>query len=912
MDSYSYINNAHPAYIDQMYRQYKEAPDSVDESWQKFFEGFDLGQTGTPELADGDAIPAKMALKELAVFRLIDAYRFRGHLFTKTNPVRVRRTYKPTLDIENFHLSEKDLDTVFHAGTEIGLGPATLRDIRKFLEETYCSSIGAEYMFIRVPEKHEWLKKRMETNLNRAICEPEEKRRILQKLNEAVVFEKFLHTKYVGQKRFSLQGGETLIPALDTVIEYGNELGLEEIVIGTAHRGRLNILANTLHKRYEDIFSEFEGEEYADSVFSGDVKYHLGYNSVLKTQKGNRFKISLAPNPSHLEAAGPVASGMVKSKLDQIYHGDEDKIAPIIIHGDAAIAGQGIVYELIQMSLLPGFRTGGSIHIVINNQIGFTTNYLQARSSTYCTDVAKVTLSPVFHVNADDAEAVVLTMKMALEYRQKFHTDVFIDMLGYRRYGHNEGDEPRFTQPKLYKTIATHPDPREIYNKKLMEAGSVEKSIAREMEKHFKSQLQEKLDMVRSDKVEYHMYSEQSEVEPCDLKRREPGHDFWPIPDTTMAKGTLMEIGKRIFTLPDNFNLFNKIRKLYNDRMERLLDGRALDWACAEFLAYGSLLYEKTPIRLSGQDSERGTFSHRHATIRDEKTEELYLPLNHVDKDQAPCKIFNSLLSEYGEMSFEYGYACAMPNGLTIWEAQFGDFYNGAQILVDQFLSSGEAKWQRTNGLVLFLPHGYEGMGPEHSNARIERFLQLSARNNWRVTNPSTPANFYHLLRTQVKYPFRAPLIVFTPKSLLRHPRCISTLDELASGTFEPVIADTKASKSKVKRLLFCSGKIYYDLDDYRDLNKREDVAIIRVEQLYPYPAEEIAQQLKSYKNAREYYWVQEEPENYGAWPFYRIWFDKPLTGVAREANSAPATGFHKQHVLEQREIVEQAFAIEK
>ena len=909
MDSYSYINNAHPAYIDQMYRQYKDAPEKVEESWRKFFEGYDLGQNGATELADGDAIPAKMALKELAVFRLIDAYRFRGHLFTKTNPVRVRRPYKPTLAIENFHLSEKDLDTVFHAGTEVGIGPASLRDIRNFLEETYCSSIGAEFMFIRVPEKHDWLKKRIEENRNRSNCSHEEKRRILSKLNEAVVFEKFLHTKYVGQKRFSLQGGETLIPALDTVVEYGSELGLEEIVIGTAHRGRLNILANILHKRYEDIFSEFEGEEYADAVFSGDVKYHLGYNSVLKTQLGKRFTISVAPNPSHLEAAGPVATGMVKSKLDQMYRGDENKIAPIIIHGDAAIAGQGVVYEMIQMSLLQGFRTGGSIHIVINNQIGFTTNYLQGRSSTYCTDVAKVTLSPVFHVNADDAEAVVRTIKLALEYRQKFHTDVFIDMLGYRRYGHNEGDEPRFTQPKLYKTIANHPDPREIYNKKLMEAGSMEKTIAREMEMEFKSQLQDKLDMVRSDKVEYHMYADDDHVEPCDLKRREDGHSFWPVPDTTMAKGTLLNIGKRIFALPENFNLFNKIRKLYSDRMERLLDGRALDWACAEFLAYASIVYEKTPIRLSGQDSERGTFSHRHATIRDEKTEELYLPLNHVDKDQASCKIFNSLLSEYGEMSFEYGYACAMPNGLTIWEAQFGDFYNGAQILVDQFLSSGEAKWQRTNGLTLFLPHGYEGMGPEHSNARIERFLQLSAQNNWRVTVPSTPASFYHLMRSQVKYPFRAPLVVFTPKSLLRHPRCISTLDELASGKFEPVIRDYKTTPGKVKRLLFCTGKIYYDLDDYRDLKTRDDVAIIRVEQLYPYPAEEIAQQLKEYKNAVEYYWVQEEPENYGAWPFYRNWFGQPIIGITRQENSAPATGFHKQHVLEQKEIVEKAFA---
>ncbi len=909
MEDFSFINNAHPQYIEQMYRTYLEDPSRVEESWRIFFKGYQFaGEGGETAAPDTGNRPSESALKEFAVINLINAYRQRGHLFTKTNPVRERRKYQPTLALENFNLSKEDLDSMFHAGSEIGLGRTTLRNIIEHLEETYCKSIGAEFMFIRVPEKTKWLKERMESTRNRPNCSIEEKKRILQKLNEAVVFEKFLHTKYVGQKRFSMQGGETLIPGLNTIIEHGADLGLEEIIIGTAHRGRLNLLANILQKRYEDIFFEFEGEEFSEAVFSGDVKYHLGYSSDVKTYNNKKVRVNLAPNPSHLEAVNPVVAGMVKSKLDHVYHGDESKIAPVIIHGDAAIAGQGVAYELIQMSLLDGYRTGGSIHIVVNNQIGFTTNYLQARSSTYCTDVAKVTLSPVFHVNADDAEAVVLTMKMAMEYRQKFHTDVFIDLLGYRRYGHNEGDEPRFTQPKLYSIIAKHPDAREIYNKKLLEAGNVERDLAKEMEKEFKRTLQEKLEMVRAQKVE-EVEPPPDFTEPCDLKQREHSHRFEPVPQTHFPREKLIALGKRVFTLPKEYNFFNKIRKLYDDRLKRLTETNVLDWACAEFLAYGSLAYEGHPVRLSGQDSERGTFSHRHAVVRDEVTEEIYLPLNHVSDNQAYCRVFNSLLSEYGEMGFEYGYACATPHGLNIWEAQFGDFVNGAQIIIDQFLSSSEAKWQRTNGLVLYLPHGYEGQGPEHSNARIERFLQLSANENWRVCVPTTPASFYHLLRSQVKYPFRAPLIVFTPKVLLRHPQCVSTVEELSEGQFKPVIGDSVAKPSRVKRVLLCSGKIYYELDARRREEKREDVAIIRVEQLYPFPEEDIEKELKAYKNLQDLFWVQEEPENYGAWPFYRNWFTRKVCGISRKASSVPATGFHKQHQIEQKEILDRAFA---
>ncbi|MCB0280935.1 MAG: 2-oxoglutarate dehydrogenase E1 component [Calditrichaeota bacterium] len=911
MDEYSFINNAHPSYIDEMYRRYLENPADVEESWRTFFKGFEYGNNGSEvDTILDKGVSARKAQKELAVINLINGYRMRGHLFTKTNPVRERRKYRPTLDLENFNLSEGDLDTVFEAGAEIGIGPASLRDILDHLQETYCKSIGAEFMFIRIPEKQQWLKQRMETNRNRADCSIEEKRRILHQLNEAVVFEKFLHTKYVGQKRFSLQGGETLIPGLDTVVEYGAELGLEEIVIGTAHRGRLNILANILQKRYEDIFSEFEGEEHANAVFSGDVKYHLGFTSFVTTANGKKVKVGMAPNPSHLEVVNPIVAGMVKAKLDHEYHGEENKIAPVMIHGDAAIAGQGVVYELIQMSLLDGYRTGGTIHIVINNQLGFTTNYLQGRSSTYCTDVAKVTHSPVFHVNADDAEAVVLAVKMALEYRQTFHTDVFIDLLGYRRYGHNEGDEPRFTQPKLYDVIAKHPDPREIYNEKLLAAGSVERGLAKEMEKEFKGMLQQKLEMVRAEEAKEAASGDADFEFTCDWRSDELGNRFYPIPLTVFPEEKLRDIGRHIFNLPDNYNLLNKTKKLYQDRMERLMSGKNLDWGSAEFLAYATILEEGHPIRLSGQDSERGTFSHRHATIRDDKTEQLYLPLNHVSNDQAPCRIFNSLLSEYGEMGFEYGYSSSTPNGLTIWEAQFGDFVNGAQIVIDQFLSSSESKWQRNNSLVLFLPHGYEGQGPEHSNARIERFLQLSANANWRVAVPSTPASFYHLLRTQVKYPFHTPLIVFTPKSLLRHPECVSDLKELSNGAFLPVLDDKEVKEKNVTRILFCSGKIYYDLLAHRRDTNRNDVAIVRTELLYPFPEKEIKDVLDKYNQADEYFWVQEEPENYAAWPFFRVWFDNPkVKGITRKAGAAPATGFHKQHDIEQQEIVKKAFA---
>lgn len=903
MDDLSFLSNADPGYIEGLYQDYLKDPESVSLEWRRFLEGYDFSQQA--EAVSG-TIP-EQAEKERHVLRLISAYRRRGHLFTKTNPVRRRRQYSPTLDLENFGLSDADLETTFHAGNEIGIGAATLRDIVKHLETTYCRSIGAEFRFIRHPERVKWLQHKMESTRNLPDFTPEEKRHILHNLNRAVVFENFLHTKYVGQKRFALSGGETLIPGLDAIIERGAELGTEEVVLGMSHRGRLNVLANILNKSYAEIFHEFEGEEYADSVFEGDVKYHLGYTSDFTTQTGQKVRINLAPNPSHLESVDPVVEGMARAKLDSKYHGDLNKVVPILIHGDAAIAGQGVVYEVIQMSLLNGYQTGGTIHMVINNQVGFTTNYLDARSSTYCTDVAKVTLSPVFHVNADDAEAVVLATRLAMEYRQRYHVDVFIDLLGYRRYGHNEADEPRFTQPKLYSIIEKHPDPREIYAKNLQETSEVEKGIAEEMEQEFRDMLEEKFSEAKQ--MENGAPPVPDVKEACEDERRAEYRDLITSPETGVAEKRLLSLGEKMYTIPKDFDVFRKIRRLYDSAKKRLMESKQLDWALAEHLAYASLLTENIPVRLTGQDSERGTFSHRHAVLLSRDAEERYIPLNHLSENQKTLEIYNSPLNEYGVMGFEYGYACANPYGLNIWEAQFGDFANGAQIIVDQYLSCSEVKWNRTNGLVLYLPHGYEGQGPEHSSARIERYLQLSANNNWQIINPTTPANLFHALRRHMAYPFRIPLVVFTPKSLLRHPRCVSPLEDLTSGGFHTVLDDQLADSKKVNTLLLCSGKIYYDLLERREEDQREDVAIIRLEQLYPLPEEQLQPIIEKYEAAERFLWVQEEPENMGAWSYLlREYHGVHLKVVARRNSASPATGFHKQHHKEQEGLLNRAF----
>ena len=905
MQKPDFLSHADPDYIEKLYKAYKKDPASVEDSWHIFFQGYEIGLDNLSQLSEENET-TQINRKENYVLNLINAYRTRGHLFTKTNPVRSRRVYEPDLSIGQFELNEDDLDTVFQAGNEISTGPSKLRDIISHLEETYCKSIGLEYMFIRKPDQVKWLQKKIEPNKNQPDFRIEKKRMILQKLNQAVVFENFLHSKFVGQKRFSLQGGETLIPGLQAIIDHGSDLGMEEFMIGMPHRGRLNVLANILNKEYEEIFAEFEGEEYADSIFAGDVKYHLGFSSQVATSSGKQVLVGLAPNPSHLEAVDPVIEGIVRAKIDFRYKGDHNRIIPILIHGDAAIAGQGVVYEVIQMSLLDGYSTGGTIHLVVNNQLGFTTSYLDGRSSTYCTDVAKVTQSPVFHVNADDAEAVVQAVELAVEYRQTFHKDVFIDLLGYRKYGHNEGDEPRFTQPKLYQTIAKHDDPRKIYYNKLLTGGKVEKGLAGEMEAEYKKLLQQSLMDVKSHKVSpnFTTYLDQ-----CDRKKKFSRHSLLPKPSTKINFENLSEIAERAFTIPDIITPLQKVKKIYEERYNRFFETDQLDWAMAEFLAYGSLVIEGVPVRLSGQDSERGTFSHRHSIVHSDDGENEYSPLNNISEIQAKFMIYNSPLSEYGVLGFEYGYACANPSGLTIWEAQFGDFSNGAQIIIDQFIASSGIKWNRTNGIVLYLPHGYEGQGPEHSSGRVERFLNLCANENMRIANCTTPANLFHLLRSQTKYPFRMPLILFTPKSLLRHPACVSSKKDFVNGEFQEVIDQFESDKSKVEKLIFCSGKVFYDLEEKRHQMKNSTVAIVRIEQLYPLPEENVKKILDKYNKTKRIIWLQEEPANAGALSYIAQHLKIPsLEFITRPASATPATGFHKHHHQEQEQILDKAF----
>lgn len=909
MDKLTYLNPNSAAYVESLYESYKQDPESVDFGWQKFFEGFELGRSG-----DASSVTMETPehfLKEIGVLNLINGYRSRGHLFTKTNPVRERRKYYPGKEISQWGLNDDDLNTVFNAGVEVGLGPAKLKDIIQLLEETYCESIGVEFMFIRHPERIKWFLDRLEKTRNTPNFTIEKKKQILGKLNQAVIFENFLGTKFLGQKRFSLEGAETLIPALNAVVEKGADLGLKEFVIGMAHRGRLNVLANIMNKTYKEIFKEFEGKFNPDDPFGGDVKYHLGYSTDIKTSSGKDVHLSLSPNPSHLEAVDPVVEGMVRAKIDHKYKGDLLSIAPILIHGDASVAGQGIVYEVIQMSKLDGYKTGGTIHLVINNQIGFTTNYKDARSSTYCTDVAKTTLSPVFHVNGDDVEALVHAVEMAVEYRQKYHTDVFIDILCYRRYGHNESDEPRFTQPLLYKAIEKHPNPREIYQKKLAEQGSIDAEMAKEMDREFRQHLQERLNEAKQETA--------TMVEPLfqgswkNFRFSTP-EDFKTTFNTKVDEQKFLSIAEKISSLPKDKKFLTKIERLFAERTKMVKETKIFDWAMAELMAYATLMDEGYDVRLSGQDVERGTFSHRHAVVKIEDSEEEYIPLQNVSATQAPFYIYNSHLSEYGVLGFEYGYAMAAPNTLAIWEAQFGDFFNGAQIIVDQFVTSAEFKWRRSNGLVMLLPHGYEGQGPEHSSGRIERFLEACANDNIQVAICSTPANYFHLLRRQMIRPFRKPLVVFTPKSLLRLPACVSPLKDFTEHNFQEIIDDSTVKAKDVKRILLCSGKIYYDLLDRRVKDGREkDVAIIRMEQVFPLPVDQLEALKDKYSKAEEIYWVQEEPANMGVWPYLvRKMRKENIEVISRKESSSTATGYNKQHLSQQDYILYKAFTNDK
>jgi 2-oxoglutarate dehydrogenase E1 component len=911
MSDFSFISNAHPAYIESMYVRFLENPTSIDPEWYHFFKGFEFAESSTIEKRTSRT---NFSTKEFQVVALINAYRSRGHLLSTTNPIRQRMDRNPKLQIEDFNLSESDLSTSFAAGTECGLpGNTTLSEIISHLNRIYCGHIGFEFQHIQNRDKRRWLRDKIENHHpeNQYGLSLEKKKRILEKLNGAVIFEKFLHTKYIGQKRFSLEGGEATIAALDAIINYAASHGTKEVIMGMAHRGRLNVLANILGKTYTHIFNEFEGIAIPDQSFGdGDVKYHLGYSSQIKTPDDIIVHLELAPNPSHLESVNPVVEGFARAKANVLYKEDYDCILPLLIHGDAAVAGQGVVYETVQMSKLPGYYTGGTIHFVINNQVGFTTDWEEARSSTYCTAAANAIGAPVFHVNGDDPEAIVFAAELATEYRMTFHEDVFIDMVCYRRHGHNEGDDPKFTQPDMYSIINNHPNPREIYLKRLVDRGELEKKIADELEADFWNMLQERLNEVKEHNLPYIMQEpEQAWKEMI----RSTYANFENTPITGLDKSVLQDLLDKMHEIPSSFKPLPKMKRLIEDKI-KLVEADKLDWSIGELLAYASILNEGKDVRMSGQDVKRGTFSHRHAVLFDSETNAQYNRLSKLSNEQGTFRIFNSLLSEFAVLGFEYGFSLATPHALNIWEAQFGDFYNGAQTIIDQYIMSAESKWNRQSGLVLLLPHGYEGQGPEHSSARLERFLQNCAEMNWIIANVTQPANFFHLLRRQLAFPFRKPLVVMSPKSMLRHPECVSPLKDFVDSTkFKELIDDPEISAKngkKVFRVLFCSGKIYYDLAARKKEEKREDIAIIRLEQLYPLPEKQIRELLeKKYTGAMEICWVQEEPVNMGAWRHVSFSLpDIPFRLISRRRAASPATGFKKRHDEEQKIIVSVAF----
>ncbi|MEI8279416.1 MAG: 2-oxoglutarate dehydrogenase E1 component [Bacteroidota bacterium] len=911
MKDFSYVMGSHPAYIESLYSDFKKDATTVDPEWIKFFEGFDFAvantSSGGQATIDNSPVNNAQLSKEFSVYQLIHAYRERGHLLATTNPIRPRKDRKPELDLIHFGLSDADLNTEFLAGSFISLGKAKLSDIITKLKMVYTSDVGIEYTYVNTSRIYEWVEKNFEEMMQTQPTIPQRKR-ILEKLNEGVIFEKFLHTKFIGQKRFGLEGGESTIPALDEIINRAADDGVQEVVIGMAHRGRLNILANTLKKTYEQIFSEFEGNMPPDMTMgSGDVKYHLGFRSTIQTPNGKEINVQLAPNPSHLEAVDPIVTGFARAKADALYEKEYHKVLPILIHGDAAVAGQGVIYELLQMSKLEGYYTGGTIHYVINNQIGFTTDFDDARSADYCTSIAAMVEAPVLHVNGDNPEAVVKAAALALRYRQEFHQDIFIDMVCYRRYGHNEGDEPKFTQPQLYALIEQHPNPREVYTQYLLANGESDaKDLAKEMEKVYWDELQLRLDEVKQNPLPYTY--QKPELAWQEL-RIATDNDFVASPATAISEADFKRMFNTLMQWPADFKPLRKVEKLLQDKIKLFEAEGKVDWATGELLAYSSLLIDGHDVRLSGEDVKRGTFSHRHAVICDENTNAEYNRLSKFQKDQGTFHIYNSLLSEFAVLGFDYGYAMANPDSLTLWEAQYGDFANGAQTIIDQYISSAEQKWALMNGLVMLLPHGYEGGGPEHSSARLERFLQMCAQYNMVVTNITTAANFFHALRRQMAWPFRKPMINFSPKANLRHVRAYSTMDEFTKGGFQEVIDDaTITAATKVKRVLLCSGKMYFDLSEKQLTEKRTDIAIVRLEQIHPLPQQQLNALREKYKKA-EWVWVQEEPMNMGAASFLKMTLeDFPIKFFARPASAASATGYAKKHAIEQQAIIEAAF----
>jgi 2-oxoglutarate dehydrogenase E1 component len=920
MSSIDLATLANADYVEEQYRRFKEDPSSVDEGWALFFAGFEFAADGGNGARAHAVAPAPAAEPVIGVYDLVHSYRELGYLVAHLNPLGDKPEGHPLLEPEEFGFSEPDMDRVIECGSFRGCARATLRDLIARLQETYCRTLGVEYMHIPDRAQRQWLQARMEPGSNHPELTHEQRKEILSRLIVAEGIEKFLQVRYPTSKRFSLEGGEALIPLLDTLVEEGGALGVDEMVLGMAHRGRVNVLANVLHKPYEMILAEFEGALLAkEATGDGDVKYHLGYSQDHVTVAGRKVHLSLSPNPSHLEAVDPVIEGMARAKQTHLGDTPHERVVPILIHGDAAFTGQGVVAETLWLSELKGYRTGGTIHIIVNNQIGFTTPPEAFRFTPYPSDIAKVIQVPVFHVNGDDPEAVVQAARLAMGFRQQWKKDVIIDLVCYRRHGHNELDDPTFTQPVMYQKIAAHPSTLTLYREHLVHEGVVTEEQVDEQTKEFRELLDDAQGYAR------------------DFMPRQQIFAFgglwkglgWAGEDrsakTAVSQATLDEVAAAFTRLPAGFEPPSKVVKLMETRAAMVREGGEVDWGTAEALAIGTLVLEGKAVRMSGQDTQRGTFSHRHAVLHDAHTDATYVPLDNIRDGQGRFVILDSMLSEYGVLGFEFGYSIADPHTLVVWEAQFGDFANGAQIVIDQFVSSSESKWQRMSGLVMLLPHGYEGQGPEHSSARLERFLQLCADDNMQVVNLTTPAQYFHALRRQLARPFRKPLIVMSPKSLLRHKLAVSSPRELVEGAFRPVLDDIavagapeagpRVDPAAATRLLLCSGKVYYTLLAARRERARDSIALVRVEELHPFPQKELVEILGRYPKARQVYWVQEEPENMGAWHFVADRLRRllpegaTLTYVGRRAAASPATGSYKIHLAEETDLVNRALA---
>ncbi len=916
MNPSSLSTGANAEVFETLYAQWLENPDSVDATWRAFFQGFSLGHTGGPlttAAATSAGVHVVDSRKQVMAIRMINAHRSHGHLQAHLDPLNPPPAPHPKLALEAFEFTEADLDESYTLTRYKGGGQMKLRDIVSSLHQTFSGTIGVEYMHVGDMEARDWLQAQMEACNNQPSFDTFRKTQILRRVHKAEIFEQFLHRKFVGQKRFALEGGETLIAALDSFLEKCPELGVQEVVMGMAHRGRLNVLANILRKPFDVLFDQFSENYIPDTVAGdGDVKYHLGYEAVLPTKTGGDVEVRLAANPSHLEIVNPIVEGKARARQRIRQDLERRRVCPLLIHGDAAFAGQGVVAETLNFSQLPGYRTGGTVHFVINNQIGFTTNPADARSTRYCTDVAKLIEAPVFHVNGDDPEAVCYVTQLALEFRVKFQRDVVIDMVCYRRHGHNESDEPAFTQPLMYKTIRAHEFVSKIYTRKLIEEGTITQEKADAIVQEYTDAMEAAFEKAKESDAARVARKEEQDQFRGSTAIFQPGYSHAIVP-TGVNADALQRVSDALTTTPPDFHVNNKIRRLLDNRAKAFSEGGPIEWSYAESLAWGTLLAEGTPVRLSGQDCRRGTFSQRHAYLYDAETRERYAPLDHVCEGQAKLCVYNSLLSEAAVLGFDYGYSLDYPDMLCQWEAQFGDFANGAQVVIDQFIASSESKWQRVSGIVLLLPHGYEGQGPEHSSARLERFLQLCAEDNIQVANITTPANFFHVLRRQMHRDFRKPLVVMSPKSLLRHPAAVSKVEDFLEGTaFQEIMFDPTPAE-KTERLILCSGKVYYDLDAYRREKEITNTTIVRVEQLYPLHTDVLGELAAKHADAK-LVWCQEEPANMGAWSFIapqlQDVFGRQAVFAGRDAAASPAVGTIAQHKAELAQLLMEAFSL--